>query len=296
MYESTPSSYEMMKAAADRCMKMQKERPGDYRNSQGLLVCGRCKSLRQKIMLISNPSTGDPERKTGLIVPIQCKCEIAEGKKSFQDRADAKNADRIKKLKSASLMDEKLMSASFDNFMKNPYNERGFKLCTSYAERFSQMMDKNQGLLLWGGVGTGKSYAAACIANKLMENGVPVVMTSFVKLLEIIQTTGQESAILSNLNAAKLVIFDDLGAERGTDYSLEKVYNIVDSRYRKKLPMILTTNLTIEQMKSEQDIRYSRIYDRIFEVCYPMQFTGPSWRKKEASIRFKEMEDLLGGF
>ena len=76
--------------------------------------------------------------------------------------------------------------------------------------------------------------------------------------------------------------------------ALEKVYNIVDSRYRKSLPMILTTNLTIEDMKSEVDMRYRRIYDRVFETCYPMQFTGPSWRMKEASRRYKDMEELLG--
>lgn len=291
MYET---SYQMMKAAAERCMKMQKERPGDYRNSQGLLVCGRCKSLRQKIMMISNPTPEDKDHKSQLIVPIQCRCDISEREKGMRDRADAQNAERLKKLKAASLMDEKLSNASFDGFRSNPYNERNRKLCISYADRFQKMVDSNQGLLFWGGVGTGKSYAAACIANSLMGKGVPVVMTSFVKLLEIIQSTGQESTILSNLNSAQLVIFDDLGAERGTDYTLEKVYNIVDSRYRKKLPMILTTNLTIEQMKDEQDIRYSRIYDRIFESCYPMQFTGPSWRKKEASRRFKEIEDLLG--
>ena len=57
--------------------------------------------------------------------------------------------------------------------------------------------------------------------------------------------------------------------------------------------MILTTNLTIEEMKRDMDIRYSRIYDRIFEICYPMQFTGPSWRKTEASRRFDEMKKLL---
>lgn len=74
---------------------------------------------------------------------------------------------------------------------------------------------------------------------------------------------------------------------------MEKVYNIIDTRYRNKLPMILTTNLTIDDMKSESDIRYSRIYDRILEVCYPMQFTGPSWRKREASRRYNEMEKLL---
>lgn len=156
------------------------------------------------------------------------------------------------------------------------------------------MLEKNQGLLFWGDVGTGKSFAAACIANYLLERKIPVIMTSFVKLLEVIQASREEEpAILNRLGYAKLVIFDDLGAERGTDYALEKVYNIIDSRYRKSLPMILTTNLTIEEMKRDMDIRYSRIYDRIFEICYPMQFTGPSWRKTEASRRFDEMKKLL---
>lgn len=289
------SAYEMMKATATRCMENQKEHPGDYRNSQGLLVCGKCKSLRQKVMMVSNPSKTDPHRESPLVVPIQCNCEIAAKAKEAGDRAAVQSAEKIKRLRAASLMDEKLSGASFDDFSSNAYNEKNRRLCISYAERFNEMIAKNQGLLLWGGVGTGKSFAAACIANSLIGKGVPVVMTSFVKLLEVIQSTGQESAILSNLNSAKLVIFDDLGAERGTDYSLEKVYNIVDSRYRKKLPMILTTNLTMNEMKQEQDIRYSRIYDRIFEVCYPMQFTGPSWRKKEAARRFKDMEAFLEG-
>ena len=97
------------------------------------------------------------------------------------------------------------------------------------------------------------------------------------------------------MNSAKLLIIDDLGAERSTDFALEKVYNIIDSRYRAGLPMILTTNLTLKEMKEATDIRYSRIYDRIFEVCYPMEFTGPSWRKVEASRRFEEMRQFLEG-
>ena len=114
------------------------------------------------------------------------------------------------------------------------------------------------------------------------------------KLLELIQGGEEkESDIIARMNSAKLVIFDDLGAERNTDYALEKIYNIIDSRYRRKLPMLLTTNLTIDEMKDEEDRRYSRIYDRIFETCYSMQFTGPSWRKKEASRRFTEMEKLF---
>lgn len=291
---NSPSGYEMMRSYAKRCQAMQEEHPGDYKNPEGLLVCGRCKRPRQKIMMISNPSASDPKRVSKLVVPIQCKCEIEARARGIKDRAEAQNADRVKRLRNASLMDEKLVGATFESFAKNQYNERNLRLCKNFTERFDEMADKNQGLLLWGGVGTGKSYAAACIGNSLIERGVPVVMTSFVKLLEIIQSTGQESAILSNMNAAKLVIFDDLGAERGTDYTLEKVYNIVDSRYRKKLPMILTTNLTLTEMRQEQDIRYKRIYDRILEVCYPLQFTGPSWRIREASRRFEDMRSLLG--
>ena len=90
-------------------------------------------------------------------------------------------------------------------------------------------------------------------------------------------------------------IIDDLGAERSTDTALEKVYNIVDSRYRAKRPVILTTNLGIDEMKETLDIRYSRIYDRIFEMCYPMQFKGQSWRKVEAAYRFDEMRKFLEG-
>lgn len=119
------------------------------------------------------------------------------------------------------------------------------------------------------------------------------MMTSLVALLSIIQS-GEErdSAIINRMKRAKLVIFDDLGAERDTEYAIEKVYSIVDARYRQKLPMIFTTNLTLSEMKEETDVRYSRIYERIFGSCYPMQFVG-NWRRKEANQRFKKMEMLL---
>ena len=69
----------------------------------------------------------------------------------------------------------------------------------------------------------------------------------------------------------------------------------MDSRYRAKRPVILTTNLSLDEMKETLDIRYTRIYDRIFEMCYPMQFKGKSWRKAEAAHRFDEMKKFLEG-
>ena len=283
-----------MENIAAKGIKNQVRNPGDYEDEEGLLVCGVCGEQRQKFIDFAAPTEDDPNHTKKLKVATMCRCEREVEERRKREKQNEEDMERIRKLKKASLMDEKLSGATFRNFKPAKYNARNLKLCQRYAEKFDLMLEKNQGLLFWGDVGTGKSFAAACIANYLLERKIPVIMTSFVKLLEVIQASREEEpAILNRLGYAKLVIFDDLGAERGTDYALEKVYNIIDSRYRKSLPMILTTNLTIEEMKRDMDIRYSRIYDRIFEICYPMQFTGPSWRKTEASRRFDEMKKLL---
>lgn len=283
-----------MENIAAKGIKNQVRNPGDYEDEEGLLVCGVCGEQRQKFIDFAAPTEDDPNHTKKLKVATMCRCEREVEERRKREKQNEEDMERIRKLKKTSLMDEKLSGATFGNFKPTKYNARNLKLCQRYAEKFDLMLEKNQGLLFWGDVGTGKSFAAACIANYLLERKIPVIMTSFVKLLEVIQASREEEpAILNRLGYAKLVIFDDLGAERGTDYALEKVYNIIDSRYRKGLPMILTTNLTIEEMKRDMDTRYSRIYDRIFEICYPMQFTGPSWRKTEASRRFDEMKKLL---
>ena len=287
--------YAIMKTVAANGLRNQTRNDGDYEDENGILICGKCGEPRQRFMLFDDPTDDDPEHKSELKVVTMCRCEREEEEREKRKEEAAKDMEKIQRLRNASLLDEKLRGATFDAFKLTKYNERNLKLCRRYAMKFDQMVEKDQGLIFWGSVGTGKSFAAACIANYLLDRKVPVVMTSFVKLLEVFQSgRDEETSILNRLGYAKLVIFDDLGAERGTDYALEKVYNIVDSRYRKSLPMILTTNLTSEEMKSEVDMRYRRIYDRVFETCYPMQFTGPSWRMKEASRRYKDMEELLG--
>ena len=291
---SNANPYDFFAGIAARYLKEQKVNPGDTYDSEGLLVCGKCKKRRQTFVMASDPTPDEPERKRPVKVTTQCDCDKRrelEEKKAAENKAAM---ERVNRLKDASLIGERFQRAKFENFQITQYNERNLKLCRRYAERFDEMVAKKQSLLFWGNVGTGKSFAAACIANYLLDRGVPVMMTSFVKLLSLIQNGDEKEAdIISRLNSAKLVIFDDLGAERNTDYALEKIYNIIDSRYQRELPIIFTTNLTITEMKNETDNRYKRIYDRVFENIYPMQFTGPSWRRKEASRRFEEMEELF---
>lgn len=262
------------------------------------MVCGKCHTRRQ--VEVNMPDLKavpfDPKKKVRVKMPVSCSCRAERRYQEEQMLQQDKDMRAMEALKRQSLMDERLRDVSFDSFRKTNDNAYNLKLCLRYANHFDEMLAKNQGLLFYGGVGTGKTFAAACIANHLLNQRIPVIMTSFVKLLESMQGFSEDdSALIARLNRAKLLIIDDLGAERSTDYALEKVYDIVDSRYRAKLPIILTTNLSMTELKESTDIRYTRIYDRIFEMCYPMQFKGQSWRKVEAARRFDAMKNFLEG-
>jgi DNA replication protein DnaC len=224
-----------------------------------------------------------------------CKCEQKEEEKQKERLRYQEDMAAIGRLKQMSLMDEKLKNVTFANYAVTAENQRAYKVAVRYVEKFDDMYANSQGILFHGPVGTGKSYTAAAIANELMNRKYPVIMTSFIKLLQRMNGFNPDDEYIEKLNRAKLLVIDDLGAERGTDFALEKVYNIVDSRYRSGKPLILTTNLTMAQIKDETDIRYTRIYDRIVEMCYPLKMDGLSWRKQEAASRFQDMKKLLEG-
>ena len=202
----------------------------------------------------------------------------------------------ISKLKKLSLMDARLSDATFSNYSVDDGNRRAYTAAKRYVDRFNDMLENGQGILFYGPVGTGKSYTAAAIANELMNRKRSAVMTSFVKLLEKMSSfETDDEEYIARLNHADLLFIDDLGAERSTDAALAKVYNIVDSRYRSRKPLILTTNLEMSQIQNETDIRYDRIYDRILEMCYPIRMDGFSRRKQEAVRRYDRMKQLLEG-
>lgn len=80
--------------------------------------------------------------------------------------------------------------------------------------------------------------------------------------------------MVDRLCSYPLLIIDDFGIERGTEYALEQVYNIIDARYRSKKPLIVTTNLTLTDLKNPQDVAHARIYDRLRIHVQPHLFCG----------------------
>ena len=257
---------------------------GDRIGEDGLVYCGKCGSRKQLRVKF-----GDKTH----VVRCVCKCESKELEEKKRQEEYEEQMRRINRMKEASMMYKKYREVTFDKYEVREENKKVFEMAKKYADRFQDMYKKNQGLLLYGPVGTGKSFTAACIGNYLLNNAKPVIMTSFVKILQDIWENDREAEYITILNSASLLIIDDLGTERETDYALEKVYNIIDSRVRANKPMIITSNLELNDMMECEDIRKKRIYDRILECCYPMYVGGKSFRMMKAAQRFDEMKDFL---
>jgi DNA replication protein DnaC len=97
-----------------------------------------------------------------------------------------------------------------------------------------------------------------------------------------------------SLNDYQLLVLDDLAAERKTEYMSEIVFNVIDARYRAGLPLIVTTNLTSEELKHPADISYQRTFSRLLEMCIPLEVEGKDKRLEKLKADIKPMKDLLG--
>ena len=119
-------------------------------------------------------------------------------------------------------------------------------------------------------------------------------MTNFSRVANTLSGTFDKQEYLDSLNAYDLIVLDDLGAERSTSYMTEVVYNIIDARYRAGLPMIITTNLSGNDLLHPRDIAEQRVFNRILERCFPLEVRGPDRRQDTIRRDYGPMKRALG--
>lgn len=249
---------------------------GDYERD-GIVHCGVCGMPMECRVKIG-----------GNLVTVPCMCRCESKKWDDDKRADEEEQKRIrtKKLRTEGISDKLVRSYTFDAADKTENILR----CKKYVDRWTEMMENNNGLLFWGNVGTGKTYAAACIANAVIDMGIPAIMTSFHKILNC---GWNKEEIVRDMKNYPLLVIDDLGAERESDYALEIVQYVIDERYKVNKPIIITTNLRVKDLEEPKNMRYKRIYDRVLEMCVPVYFDGPSKRKKAAADKMRFAKEIF---
>lgn len=254
--------------------------PDDYRDRSGLLYCGNCHTKKETV--ITWPGTDKP-------VTVACMCRCAEDRyRGRYSRRKAEERREAAKRENLSDMDsENAQSMTME--ADDGHNEFMSELCRVYVGNWKSTFGTGKdSLVLWGSTGTGKTFYATAIGNELIKTGVAVGRTTASQIVEAMQGMydSDKTAYISSLNQFQLLILDDIGAERDTAFAREVMFSLIDTRLKRKLPIIATTNLSIDQMKDPRDrtgntdMGYKRIFDRLLGASAPIQLSGVSRREK----------------
>ena len=115
-----------------------------------------------------------------------------------------------------------------------------------------------------------------------MEREISVCMTNFALILNDLAASYKDrNEYIARLCSFPLLILDDFGMERGTEYGLEQVYNVIDSRYRSRKPLIVTTNLTLEELQNPEDNPTPAFMTALLKCVPPSALPGRISEKPE---------------
>lgn len=178
---------------------------------------------------------------------------------------------RIAKLRTASLegrVPKRYRGVSFDRPPVLNMPEAVVSEVRRYVRDLDAHLDAGRGLWLVGDLGTGKTTLAMIVSKAAQDTGHTVAIYSLPRLLSLIrgsmEAEGGMVLFLERLAAVDLLHIDDLGAENTTDWVLEQLYSIVNTRYEDERAMVVTTNLPYEHLVEQLG---ERTVSRLVAIC-----------------------------
>lgn len=263
--------------------------------------CEFCGALRRHAII----TFGDNEP---INLPFLEPCTCSEGKADFErkqreaeERRAAEERENRRKMlrqvKAASGIPLRYQNADLDTLRDDDNNREIIQTVCDYAANFKQMLPSEEnltpnknGLFFCGTVGTGKTYLAAAIANRVLEMGFQVKFTTMIDLQSRLigaMNSGGVNRLLDDYEKVPLLVIDDLGKESLKEWGATQIFAILNARYGNCLPTIITTNFSnfdlaarLTPRDSSDSTNAQSITDRIREMCVPIVLTGESRRGK----------------
>ena len=203
-------------------------------------------------------------------------------------------ANKVDKIIKNSKMSKRNLNYKFDNFEVNSNNKKVYQSLKNYSEKLVNEVER-KGLILVGNNGVGKTHLACSIANELIKNGIPIIYGTLINLLAELKNSYDVDNNISEMKIIKLyekvdlLIIDDLGKEKPSEWGLEKLFTIINSRYENNLPVIITTNYDqnslINRLSINGEIETAKsIISRLYEMCYLVKIEDRDHRIKKKKV------------
>ena len=228
------------------------------------------------------------------LVPTMCRCQREEADRQREEAEQAEKRRRTERLRKQCFPSSgRYAFCTFD--ADDGRNAAQSTVCKAFAATFDPK--DPEGLVLYGKRGTGKSFHASCIANAVIERGFSCLVTDIKQVVNLMESSFEKrSGNLERILAPDLLILEDLGAQRSTEYVMEHVYDVIDGRYKAGKPMVITTNFDFREriLNATADDPWGRVFDRIVEVGFPVKYDGNSRRREIGIKNRKDFKRKLG--
>ena len=242
-------------------------------------VCEYCGRKIQEVLIM------------GVSIRQTCSC-IIEKRQKEERKAIIEQVTRVQdELRIKAGLNKRQMTQTFINFIPDKGQIEAYEFCMKFARKLSANEDK--GLYITGAVGSGKTHLASAIINSIIDNrelnyaeilntelNPRMMFYSMIGLLNDIRRTYSTNDIsqdlITRICKTPLLVIDDIGVEKTSDWVSERLFEIVDYRYGNMLPLVITTNLTPSELVVAIG---ERVYDRIRSMCKLVAITSKGQRR-----------------
>lgn len=205
---------------------------------------------------------------------IACACERAAETAKRAELHQAQELLQSRERRRAASIPSRYVAAKLDDLPADSYCA---SVCARFCATMPDRLKDGRGLLLWGSVGTGKTYAACAVLNAVLENGYSAFFATASDLLQL-RERPDEACFWQRINDSSVFVLDDFAVTRTTAFAQERLFDAINGRYIAKRPTIVTTNLSLEAVKNETDTEKARLFGRVLETCAPVQVSGQNRR------------------